>query len=301
MVMTVVPFDAGDLLPSWELHLRAERKADQTVKSYLDGVRRYLAFCSEHDVPADLTRDSVRHFIVHMLDAGAAPSTATSRLLALKRYAGWLVEEGEIQESLIANLKSPKIDRAVIQPLTDEQLKAFLAACKGTAFRDRRDEAILRLMIESGMRAGEVVALKVSDIDLTTSKATVQRGKGGKGRVVPFGAKAAQALDRYLRARRGHALAETSVLWLGDRSNGFSYDGLYVALKYRAGLAGIENFHPHLLRHTAAHRWLAAGGSEGGLMAVAGWTRPDMLLRYTQAQAASRAADESRKLNLGDL
>jgi integrase len=59
--------------------------------------------------------------------------------------------------------------------------------------------------------------------------------------------------------------------------------------------------HPHLLRHTAADRWLTAGGSEGGLMAVAGWTRPDMLLRYTRARAEQRAADEARRLNLGDL
>jgi len=66
-------------------------------------------------------------------------------------------------------------------------------------------------------------------------------------------------------------------------------------------MAGVDGFHPHRLRHTAAHRWLAAGGSEGGLMAVAGWTRPDMLMRYTQAQASSRAAEEAKKLNLGDL
>jgi integrase/recombinase XerD len=65
--------------------------------------------------------------------------------------------------------------------------------------------------------------------------------------------------------------------------------------------AGIGALNPYLLRHTAAHRWLAAGGSEGGLMAVAGWTRPDMLLRYTKARAEQRAADEARKLNLGDL
>lgn len=65
--------------------------------------------------------------------------------------------------------------------------------------------------------------------------------------------------------------------------------------------AGIEGFHPHRMRHTAAHRWLAAGDSEGGLMAVAGLTRPDMLMRYTKAQASARAAEEARALNLGDL
>ena len=101
--------------------------------------------------------------------------------------------------------------------------------------------------------------------------------------------------------RRTHRLAATPNLWLGDRGRGFSYDGLYVALRRRAAAAGVTHFHPHLLRHTAAHRWLAAGGSEGGLMAVAGWTRPDMLQRYARAGAEARAADEARRLNLGDL
>lgn len=72
-------------------------------------------------------------------------------------------------------------------------------------------------------------------------------------------------------------------------------------LETRAQTAGVVGFHPHKLRHTAAHRWLARGGSEGGLMAVAGWTRPDMLLRYTRAQASSRAAEEAQRLNLGEL
>ena len=58
---------------------------------------------------------------------------------------------------------------------------------------------------------------------------------------------------------------------------------------------------PHVLRHTAATRRLAAGGSVGGLMAVAGWTRRDMIDRYTAATAAERAADEARTHGLGDL
>jgi len=111
--------------------------------------------------------------------------------------------------------------------------------------------------------------------------------------VVPFGPQTSRALDRYLRARRGHRLAGTPALWLGDRGKAFSYDALHKTLGERARTAGIEGFRPHRLRHTAAHRWLAAGGSEGGLMAVAGWTRPDMLLRYTRAQASARAAAEA--------
>ena len=79
------------------------------------------------------------------------------------------------------------------------------------------------------------------------------------------------------------------------------YYGLHSALKYRAQLAGLPKFHPHLLRHTAASRWLAAGGSEGGLMAVAGWSTRDMIDRYTSATASERAAAEARNLGLGEI
>jgi integrase len=189
----------------------------------------------------------------------------------------------------------------VIEPLTDDELRTLIKACAGSNIRDRRDEALVRFMVETGARAGETVGLLVADVDLHAGTAIVRRGKGGKGRIVPFGPFTSRAIDRYMRLRRSHRLAATPWLWLGDRGKPFVYDGLHKTLRYRAALAGIPNFHPHRLRHTAAHRWLAAGGSEGGLMAVAGWTRPDMLMRYTQARAAERAAAEARELNLGDL
>src|SRR5215211_6531671 len=219
----------------------------------------------------------------------------------LRRFSAWLLEEGESDADHLLGLRAPKLDAKVVEPLTAEQIKALVAACAGRDLRDRRDEALVRLMIETGARAGEVVALGTEDVDLSTGTATVRRGKGGRGRVVPFGPQTSRALDRYLRARRSHRLAGTPALWLGDRGKAFSYDALHKRLGERAAAAGIEGFRPHRLRHTAAHRWLAAGGSEGGLMAVAGWTRPDMLLRYTRAQASARAAEEARRLNLGDF
>jgi integrase/recombinase XerD len=104
-----------------------------------------------------------------------------------------------------------------------------------------------------------------------------------------------------LRIRKTHSLASTSTLWLGERGSRFSYDGLHKSLKWRAELAGVEPFWPHMLRHTAASRWLAAGGSEGGLLAIAGWSRRDMIDRYTRHTSEARAADEARRLGLGDL
>lgn len=289
------------LLESWELALRAERKSAQTVKTYGDGVRRFLAWCAGQDRCPVLDRPTVNGFIAAMLADGAQPATARSRQLALRRFSGWLLEEGEIGTDALLGLKAPQLDQKIVEPLCDAEIRALIASCAGPDLPGRRDEALVRLMIETGTRAGEAVVLRLSDVNLKAGTAIVRRGKGGTGRTVPFGAPTTRALDRYIRTRRGHRLAGTDALWLGERGKKFSYDALHQALGRRALDAGIANFYPHRLRHTAAHRWLAAGGSEGGLMAVAGWTRPDMLQRYTRARAGERAAEEARTLNLGDF
>jgi integrase/recombinase XerD len=210
----------------------------------------------------------------------------------------WLTDEGELASNPLLGLNPPKLDHKVTQALSDDQLKRLLAACKGKELIDRRDEAIARLMAETGARAGEVLSMSLTDVDLQQGLATVQRGKG---RIIPFGPQTAAAVDRYIRARRTHRLADTTPLWLGGGGQSFGYHGLNVALKRRAQMAGIEKFHLHLLRSTAATRWLRAGGSEAGLMSVAGWSTRSMVDRYTGASAAERAAAEARGLNLGEL
>lgn len=295
--------EAAGLLKSFLLHLRGERKSPQTVKTYGDGVRAFLSWCEKTSPAGEvlLTPATVDTWIADLLEGGAEAATARSRQLAVRRFSAWLATEDEIPADQLARMSPPKLDVKAIHPLADDQLVTLLAACKGPDLRDRRDEALIRLAVETGARAGEILALEVADVDLTAGVAVIRKGKGGKARRVPFGPRTGSAIDRYLRARRRHRLASTPVLWLGQGGKEFGYHALRDTLRYRAERAGIGGLNPHLLRHTAAHRWLAAGGSEGGLMAVAGWSRPDMLLRYTKARAEQRAADEARRLNLGDL
>ncbi|AAS04465.1 tyrosine-type recombinase/integrase [Mycobacterium avium] len=224
-----------------------------------------------------------------------------SRDLALKRYAKWLVDEGELSSDPLLGLKPPKGDQKVVNALTEDQLKRLIAACQGKSLMDRRDETIVRLMAETGLRANETLSLQITDVNLDAGIVTIVRGKGGKGRVSPFSVQTATAIDRYLRARRAHRLSNTGALWLGGGGKSLGYYGLSKALKQRATAAGIETFHLHMLRHTAATRWLRAGGSESGLMSVAGWKNRSMIDRYVGAAAASLAADEARRLNLGDI
>lgn len=304
---SVTTADLRALFGSWQLALRAERKTAGTIKTYGDGVTQYLAWCEANEVPP-LLRSSLALWVAGLLDAGSAAATARTRQLGVRRFVKWIAAEGEIDADPFVGVMPPKIDETVVEPLTEDELRAMVKACTpgkaatpSEAFRGRRDEALIRFMFETGARAGEVVALGVGDVDLAGGVAIIRRGKGGKGRSVPFGPDAALALDRYLRLRRTHRLAEDPALWLGDRGRRFSYAALHYALRARAEEAGVVGFHPHKMRHTAAHRWLAKGGSESGLMAVAGWSNSAMLHRYSKAQASARAAEEARKLNLGEL
>lgn len=299
--MRVSLLDLAELLPSWQLAMKAERKSPGTIRTYVGGVTAFLRWCESTGTAPELTKQAVQAFIAHLVDTGAEGTTARSRQLSLQRFAQWLVDEGELDADPLLGLKPPKIDRKVVDALTDDQLRRLIKACQGKSFRDRRDEAVVRLMSETGLRAGEVIAMQLADVDLHRGLATVHRGKGGKGRVVPFGAQTATALDRYLRARRTHRLADSGPLWVGGGGKTIGYYGLQRSLKERAEAAGIEGFHLHVLRHTAATRWLRAGGSESGLMAVAGWSTREMIDRYTGASASERAATEARGLNLGEL
>lgn len=293
--------DLAALLPSWRLAMRAERKSAATIASYSEGVLAFLRWANTAGIVPQITKAAVQAFTADLLDAGAQAATARARHMALRRFAAWLAEEGELDANPLIGVKPPKLDHKVVDALTDEQLRLLIKACAGKDLIDRRDEAIIRLMTETGLRAGELISMQTSDLDLQQGRATVRRGKGGKGRVVPFGPQTAAAIDRYMRSRRTHRLNAAGALWLGGNGQTFNYHGLNLSLKKRANAAGIKGFHLHLMRHTAATRWLRAGGSEGGLMAVAGWASRDMIDRYTGASASERAAAEARTLALGDL
>jgi site-specific recombinase XerD len=296
-----------DLLPDWELAMVAENKSPHTIKVYVGSVRHYLTWTDAHG-HAPMELGTLNQWVAGALAVGRSGSTAAARLTAMRRITAWLIATGRLTDDPFRGAKYPKVHTRLVKPLTDEELSALLRTCEvdDDALPDvqlwhRRDEAIIRVMLETAIRKGEVMALELGDIDLDDGLVTIRHGKGGKSRNVPIGPYATRALRAYLRHRTDHPLATTPQLWVGTRGRPMGYEGLRNTLRRRAQRAGIEGFHPHRLRHTAAHRWLAKGGSEVGLMAVAGWSRTDMLIRYTRAHASERAAEEARRLNLGAL
>jgi site-specific recombinase XerD len=289
-----------DLLPSWKLSLQAERKSPATIDSYQRGGRLYREWCEKNGHTPALDRTLLTTWVAELLDNGAEATTARARQQAVRRFSAWLAAEGEIDADPLVAMIPPKLDTKVINGFTDDEIKALLKACNTRDFLGRRDEAALRVFAETGVRARELLGIAVTDVNLERGLITVM-GKGSRQRTVAVGPQTLAALDRYIRSRRTHRLAAIPQLFLGGGDQGLGYHGLDKALKARALQAGIEGFHTHRLRHSFAARWLSRDGSEGGLMAVAGWSSRQMVDRYARHTAAERSQQEARKLQLGDI
>jgi len=153
------------------------------------------------------------------------------------------------------------------------------------------------LLLDTGARRDEMAGLKLTDVDLELDVLLVL-GKGRRERTLPFGRKAGEALDRYLRARARHKDAELPWLWLGKKGRLTEW-GLVMMLRRRGAQAGLPWLHPHQFRHTFAHQWLAQGGTETDLMRIAGWKSRAMLQRYGASPTPAPVKPTARRLRTG--
>jgi site-specific recombinase XerD len=263
----------GPLFRSFELHLRAANRSDNTIESYLESVRQGEAYLIAHGrTLLDARRADLEAFIADLL-ARRAPATAASRYKGLRILYRWLEDEGEITASPMAKMKPPIVPEQPVPVVPEDGLRRLLAVCAGRDFDARRDTAIIMLLLDAGPQVGELVGMRIADVDFDL-EVVGDLGNGRRERALPFGRKTALAIDRYLRVRARHRDAAQPWLWLG-RAGRLTRWGIAQMLDRRADQAGLPGLNPRQLRHTFAHEWLAQGGTETDLMRLAGWrSRP---------------------------
>jgi site-specific recombinase XerD len=284
------------LLRSFARSLRARNRSPKTISSYLEAVRLLSEHARGHDL-VSLTRGDIEAFLADQLHRHR-PTTAAVRFRSLQQLYRWAMEEELIEASPMTGLRPPAIPEEPVAVLDATDLNKLLGCMNGRSFDDRRDTAIVRLFLDTGMRSSELASLSVADIDLDQDVAVVL-GKGRRPRACPFGDKTGQAIERYLRERSKHRLARSRALWLGARGV-MTDNGIRQMLRRRARQSGLEHLHPHMFRHTFAHRWLSEGGQEQDLMRLAGWRSREMLARYGASAADQRAREAHRRMGLGD-
>lgn len=290
-----------DLAASFGRHLRAERLSDRTVVIYGQAVRYFsdwLVSQGREPTVSELTKAAIREWLATLADRGLEPGTIRTRHLSMNRFCRWLVDEEELDKNPLVGLKLPTPSQKPVPVVPDDDLVRLLRTCSGRSFRERRDEAIIRLLLDTGVRISEACGLTLDDLDLDREMAII-RGKGNKERQVYYAARTARALDRYLRLRSVSRWSHLPHVWLSQRG-GLSTDGARGMIETRAERAGIGHIHPHQLRHTFAHDFLSNGGQERDLMRLAGWSSSEMLSRYGASAADARAAAAARRMRRGD-
>ncbi len=247
-------------------YLAHERQSSpHTVKAYAEDLSQWTQWAGEqglsHAEQADAAQ--LRAYLGTLQERRLARASRARKTASLRSFFAWLARRGVLPRSPAAGLRTAKRERRLPRFLRDDQVESLLAAPDLATPLGLRDRALLETLYASGMRAGELVALSLADVDFDEGMIRVI-GKGDKERIVLLGRPAVLALTRYLRRGRprlADKAAQDSGALFVNRSGGRLSDRSVRRLfdQYCSAASGALKITPHVLRHTFATHLLAGG------------------------------------------
>lgn len=209
----------------------------------------------------EVTPELLGEFLGWRKKGGAAPATLKLHAVALRIFFRHFVSRGQLSYDPTEFLGLPKVGRHLPDTLSVPDVERLIRAAAGDSPLELRDRAIIELLYSSGLRAAELCGARLENLDLDQAFIRVV-GKGNKQRLIPVGAQAREALERYLRLGRPALVGKRTggEIFLSVRGRKLTNQRIWqlvVALGKRAGLE--LEVHPHMLRHSFATHLLAGG------------------------------------------
>jgi integrase/recombinase XerD len=242
--------------------LQVERGlAENTISAYSRDLVRFIAYLENRNITPIKTSRSVIRDYLGSLTPDLSKRSQARNVSAIKTFFRFLVSEGKMKENPARLLETPRIQQKLPEVLSLGEVEQLLSQPDITTPLGQRDRAMLELLYATGLRASELVHLKLLDVNLEAGFVKTL-GKGSKERMVPFGEMALKALKTYLFDGRKALLksGHPPYLFLNFRGKPLSRQGFWKIIRNHGTMAGIKKkIKPHGLRHSFASHLLEAG------------------------------------------
>lgn len=247
-------------------YLKNEKKASEnTILSYGRDLKEFVSFLEKMEIPnfTAVNKTTILAYNYEMKKQKKADSTISRSMASLRAFFQYLIQTGEISESPTFGIELPKVEKKAPEYLLVEEVELLLKQPREKSVKGLRDTAMIELLYATGIRVSELIALKEKDVNLTLEY--VECKNEDKVRILPFGKKAKEAIESYLKTSRP-ILAEkgkkSDILFLNCFGNPMTRQGFWKIIKGYAKKAGIQkSITPHMLRHSFAMHLLENGAS----------------------------------------